>query len=224
MGRDHQPKDRQLARKVHKEASRASYARILIVTEGSKTEPLYLKEICETYRLHSANVAVQPSQLGTAPLQVVKYAKHLFEKGDLYKGIRHKSFDQVYAVFDRDDHDSYFAALNLARSLDGKLRNDSNELILFKAIASVPSFELWLLLHYEDIQAPLHRDEVVRRLELHTPGYKKGMIGAFTTTRVRLKTATQRAQALATKFNAHTAPEPYTAMAELVSLLTTLRG
>ena len=40
MGRDNQPKARQLARKVHKESRRASYARILIVTEGSKTEPL----------------------------------------------------------------------------------------------------------------------------------------------------------------------------------------
>lgn len=34
MGRDNQPKARQLARKDKKEARRASYARILIVTEG----------------------------------------------------------------------------------------------------------------------------------------------------------------------------------------------
>ncbi|MFZ5560732.1 MAG: hypothetical protein ACOY41_04260 [Pseudomonadota bacterium] len=51
MGRDNQPRDRQLARKVRKAASRASYARILIVTEGSKTEPLYLEEIRVAYRL-----------------------------------------------------------------------------------------------------------------------------------------------------------------------------
>lgn len=140
MGRDNQPKERQLRRKASKDAQRASYARILIVTEGSKTEPLYLEEIRAAHQLHSANVAVQPGQLGTAPIQVLRYAQRLFEEGDLHKGIRPKSFDQIYAVFDRDEHDSYFEALNLARSLDGKLRNDDRQAVSFKAIASIPSF------------------------------------------------------------------------------------
>ncbi|MFM2274891.1 MAG: hypothetical protein RL211_763 [Pseudomonadota bacterium] len=223
MGRDSQAKNRQLDRKVAKEARRASYARILIVTEDSKATPLYLEEICSEHRLHSANVQVQPGLRGTAPIQVVEYAKQLFEKGNLHKGIRPKNFDQVYAVFDRDDHDSYFNALKLAQSLDGKLHNDDRQAVSFKAIASIPSFELWLLLHYEDIQAPIHRDEVMERLKHHIPGYDKGAGGAFAITHSRLKTATQRAQALAVKFNACTAPEPYTALYELVTLLTTLR-
>jgi hypothetical protein len=224
MGSDNQPKARQLRRKATKEARRASYARILIVTEGSKTEPLYLEEIRAAHQLHSANVEVQSGQLGTAPIQVVRYARHLFEEGDLYKGVRPKSFDHVYTVFDRDDHDSYFNALNLVQSLDGKLRNDDRSPVTFKAIASVPSFELWLLLHYEDIQAPIHRDEVMGRLKQHIPGYGKGAGGAFATTRNRLETATQRANALAAKFNAYTDPEPFTALHELVTLLTTLRA
>lgn len=223
MGRDHQPKVRQLARREQKDARRAGYARILIVSEGSKTEPLYFEEIRAAYQLHSANVVVQPSQLGTAPIQVVKYGRQLVELGDIHKGIRPRSFDQVYAVFDRDEHDSYFDALNLAESLDGKLKNDGNQAISFQAIASVPSFELWLLLHYEDIQAPMHRDVVVQRLKQHIPGYQKGAVGIFATTRNRLDVATQRALALANRFNAHTDPEPYTAVAELVTQLTTLR-
>lgn len=223
MGRDNQPKDRQLRRRAAKEGRRAGYARILIVTEGSKTEPLYLEEIRTAHQLHSANVEVQPGQLGTAPIQVVRYARKLFERGDLHKGIRPKSFDQVYAVFDRDDHDSYSDALNVAQSIDGKLRNDDKQPVSFKAIASIPSFELWLLLHYEDIQAPTHRDEVMMRLKQHIPGYENGAGGAFATTRDRLDIATQRAQALAAKFNAYTAPEPFTAFHELVTLLTTLR-
>jgi len=223
MGRDGQAKDRQLRRNAVKEARRASYARILIVTEGSKTEPLYLQEIRAEHQLHSANVEVQPGQLGTAPIQVVRYAQQLLEEGDLYKGIRPRSFDQVYAVFDRDEHDSYFNALSLAQSLDGKLRNDDRQPVSFKAIASVPSFELWLLLHYEDIQAPMGRDEVMRRLKLHIIGYDKGAGGVFAVTRDKLEVATQRAQALAAKFNAYSDPEPFTALHELVTLLTRLR-
>jgi hypothetical protein len=223
MGRDNQPKSRQLARKAHKEARRAEYPRVLIVTEGSKTEPLYFEEIRVVHRLHSANVQVQPSQLGTAPIQVVSYARQLFEDGDLHKGIRPRSFDQVYAVFDRDDHGSYTDALNLAASLDGKLKNDDKLAVTFKAIASVPSFELWLLLHYDDIQAPIHRDEVIRCLNLYIPGYEKGAGNVFAVTRERLETATQRARALAARFNAQTDPEPYTAIVDLVTRLTTLR-
>lgn len=213
-----------MRRKTAKEARRASHARILIVTEGSKTEPLYLEDIRAAHHLHSANVAVQPSQLGTAPIQVVRYAQQLFEEGDLRKGIRPKSFDQIYAVFDRDEHESYFNALNLAKSLDGKLRNDEQRLVSFKAIASIPNFELWLLLHYEDIQASIHRDEVMARLKQHIPGYEKGKDGMFATTREQLETATQRAQALAEKFNAYTDPEPFSGLHELVTLLTTLRA
>lgn len=87
MGRDNQPKERQLRRNAAKEANRASYPRILIVTEGSKTEPLYLEEIRSACQLHSANVEVQPGQLGTAPVQVVQYAQQLLADGNLHKGI-----------------------------------------------------------------------------------------------------------------------------------------
>ncbi|MGP5892620.1 hypothetical protein ACTXY8_17435, partial [Pseudomonas aeruginosa] len=53
--------------------------------------------------------------------------------------------------------------------------------------------------------------------------YEKGAGGAFATSRERLEVATQRAQALAAQFNAYTEPEPFTALHELVALLTTLR-
>lgn len=224
MGRDNSPKERQRQQLERKQARRAGYDRILIVSEGSKTEPLYFSEIRTVYRLHTANVEVRPSELGTAPIQVVQYAHDLFVDGDKHKNIQPRAFEQVYAVFDRDDHDSYFDALQLAESLDGKLRNDAKQTVTFKAIASVPSFELWLLLHFEDIKAPLHRDEVMRRLKQHILGYEKGTGRAFALTRERMETAMQRAERLAARFTAYSAPEPYTAIVELVKLLITLHA
>ena len=144
--------------------------------------------------------------------------------GDLHKGIRPKSFDQIYAVFDRDDHDSYFDALTKAKSFDGKLRNDDKHPVRFRAIASIPCFELWLLLHYEDIQAPIHRDKVIERLKQHIPKYEKGSGNVFAITNDKLEIATRRAHALSGKFNAHNGSEPFTGMHELVTLLTTLRA
>lgn len=224
MGRDDQPKERQQRELARKQGRRAGYDRILIVSEGSKTEPNYFNEIRTALHLHTANVAVQPSGLGTDPLSVVRYAQALFEKGDLRKGIQPRAFEKLYAVFDRDDHRSYFDALQLADSLDRKLMNDARQPVRFRPIVSVPCFELWLLLHYEDIQAPLHRDEVMQRLKRHIRNYDKGAGGAFANTRGRLNTATQRAQGLTARYNAYSDTGPFTAIGELVTLLTTLRG
>ncbi|MBP8171127.1 MAG: hypothetical protein A3E79_04095 [Burkholderiales bacterium RIFCSPHIGHO2_12_FULL_61_11] len=222
MARDNSPKVRQQKELARKHGRRASHDRILIVSEGRKTEPLYFTEIRAFYRLHTASVEVRHCELGTAPIQVVRYAHQLFLNGDKHKRIQAKAFEQVYAVFDRDDHDSYLEALELAASLDGKLRNDAKQPVTFKAIASVPSFELWLLLHFENIQAPLHRDDVMRRLRQHIPGYEKGAGHAFSTTREHLLVALQRAEQLAEQFNAYTDPEPYTAIAGLVKVLISL--
>jgi hypothetical protein len=197
MARDNSPKIRQQAQLIRKLNKRASYDRISIVSEGSKTEPLYFKEIRAAYRLNTANVEVQPSALGTEPLQVVQYARDLFEKGDSHRRITKRAFEQVYAVFDRDDHKTYYQALDLARSLDGKLRSDEKQPVVFRAVTSIPSFELWLLLHFEDIQHWLHRDDVMRRLKKHISDYEKGSDDCFKKTRNTLDVARERARRLA---------------------------
>jgi len=224
VGKDNQPKARQAVKLARKKASRASYDRILIVSEGSKTEPLYFNEIRSSYRLHSANVQVWPSAYGTQPLQVVEYAENLFQNGDAVKGVRALEFEQVYAVFDRDDHTTYHAALGKAASLNGKLINDLEEPVRFEAIASVPCFELWLLLHYEEILAPMHRDTVYERLRHYLPEYEKGQGGHFEATHANLKDATRRAAQIAGLANAHDGVAPYTDVHSLVALLTGLKN
>jgi len=93
MSRENSPKERQRQQLERKLGRRASYDRILIVSEGSKTEPNYFNEIRQAYRLHTANVEVRPSQIGTAPVQVVQYAKELFESGDRHKSIQQRAFE-----------------------------------------------------------------------------------------------------------------------------------
>lgn len=223
MGQDNSPKERQRRQLERKLGRRAGYDRILIVSEGSKTEPSYFKEIRAEYRLHSANVEVQPSVLGTEPLQVVDYARELFENGDRHKGVRPRAFEQVYAVFDRDDHRTFHNALARARALDGTLRNDLKQLVKFAAIPSRPSFEFWLLLHFEDVRGLIHRDEAMRRLKRHLPGYNKGYGQAFAETKSTLQAAMDRARILARRGDPADDTEPYTAVVDLVELLANLK-
>jgi hypothetical protein len=224
MARNNSPKIRQRAHLARKQNQRASYDRVLIVSEGSKTEPLYFKEIKNTYRLRTANVEVHPCALGTEPIQVVRYAEQLFEKGAPHKRVRAKGFEKVFAVFDRDDHRSYFDALKIAESLDRKLRNDANQHVSFRAIASVPCFELWLLLHFEDVHHLLHRDEILRRLKQHMPSYSKGAGQSFAATKQCLNLAAQRAKNLNTLSSAFDDTMPSTAIVDLVTLLVELEN
>jgi RloB-like protein len=225
VGKDGQPKHRQAARELRRRAAQRQPAEsLLIVCEGAKTEPLYLGEIRQELRLPSANVQVQPAAYGTEPLRIVEYAEHLFTQGHRALGIRARSFDRVVAVFDRDEHHTYHAALQRVAALNGRLENDENVRVPFEAVVSVPCFELWLLLHFEDVFAPLHRDEAVGRLRTHLADYAKGQGAHWTATCGRVENAMQRAAALTGA--GHTAADgsqPYTNMHELVYRLLHLK-
>lgn len=75
-----------------------------------------------------------PSDYGTSPLNVVKYAIDLFNET--------RTFDHVYVVFDRDDHLSYHNALAKAEAADKKLKSVEGKAVPFTAILSVPNLEL----------------------------------------------------------------------------------
>ena len=224
MAQDNSARARQAAQLARKKGRRASYDRILIVTEGSKTEPLYFDEIRQHFKLHTANVQVQHGVWGTQPIQVVEYAEQLFLRGEAGKRIAGRAFEQVYAVFDRDDHPTYHDALAKAAALNGKLKNDLGVAIRFEAIPSVPCFELWLLLHYEDVLAPIHRADVYRRLDRYMPGYAKGQTGQFAATHAELGAAIQRAAQLGQRHAAQDGQQPFTDVHRLVSLLTGLKS
>lgn len=224
MGKDHQPKHRQAARDIQRRAAvRKPYERLLIVCEGEKTEPQYLREIQRCFRLATAHVQVLHSPFGTEPQQVLDYALVLFKEGDSVRGVAPREFDRVVVVFDRDEHRTYHEALAKAAGQNGRLKNDSGIAVPLDVVASVPCFELWLLLHFENVQAPLHRVEALERLRVHLPGYEKGCGGHWAATQARCAEATQRAQRLAEVNTAHGDTQPYTAMHELVRRLVNLK-
>jgi hypothetical protein len=93
----------------------------------------------------------------------------------------------------------------------------------FLAIASVPCFEVWLLMHFEDVHAPIHRDEVYARLKRHIADYDKGQGGHWRTTKEHFEVAAHRADARAAATGPYDGHETYTAMHELVSRLMHLK-
>lgn len=199
---------RDLRRKPPK---RRAYPRVLIVCEGTKTEVNYFEEIRQKARIPSVHLQVISSSLGTDPQRVVEGAEKEFKKS--------KAFEKVYSVFDRDEHLSYANAIAMAEARNGKLKNDEKAPVSFEAIVSVPCFELWLLLHFVEVMAPIHRHDALVRLRQYLPEYEKADKDTYSATMANLAVATERATLLKRSFNRLPGEEPYTDVHELVAFL-----
>ena len=162
---------------------RDSYDRVLIVAEGAKTEPHYLEDLVNYYRLNTANIEVVGT--GADPQTVVRRALAIRDK-EQGQGER---YDQVYCVFDRDQHARFSAAS--IQATDHGLR----------LARSWPCFEYWLLLHYEFSRQPFVNSggrspcgNCIRVLSQHVTGYDKATRGIFRRLVGRLERAKERAR------------------------------
>lgn len=125
-----------------RKATRSVPDRVLIVTEGSKTEPTYFRKLIQELGLTTARVQIVGDG-GSAPKSVVEEAE---------KRLNHDAdFEQIYCIFDRDRHTSYDIALQAVRTL-AESRNFKTKTVC--AITSVPCFELWYLLHVSESRKP----------------------------------------------------------------------
>ncbi len=198
--------------------SREPYDRVLVVCEGSKTEPNYIRELKNDLRINSANLTIIGDG-GSAPETVVQSAIDEFGKD--------ADFDSVFCVFDKDEHTGYNAAVERIQSK--RLKRSSSGNANFHAITSVPCFEYWLLLHFVDTDAPFERtgsssaaDNVVRELLRHVPGYTKGSNQTYGCTCDYIDTAIARSQRVLAQVEARGGDNPSTRVHELVTYLKDL--
>jgi hypothetical protein len=189
---------------------------VLIVCEGEKTEPEYLKGLQKFHRLSNANITIVPGD-GNDPVSIVRHALDAYRRAD-------GDFNRVYCVFDRDGHANYQEALDLvANSPLGRKGK------LF-AITSVPCFEIWVLLHFAYTTAPFVTaggrsacDNVISAIRGHVPEYQKALAGTFEQLQPRLDTALTHANRLAQHNRDTDSPNPATKVHELVSYLRELK-
>jgi len=131
---------------------------VLIVCEGEKTEPRYFEGLRDEWRLRSSDVEIVGKDCGAAPISVVDYAIRVREERK-----QQRPYDQVWCVFDCDQHESLKRAVNKA---------DDNGL---HVALSVPCFEFWFLLHFRYTTRPFANcTEVVGKLRKHLKHYDKG--------------------------------------------------
>jgi hypothetical protein len=133
--------------------------RFLIVCEGTVTEPAYFRAVERLVR----KVILEIAGAGV-PKTVVQRAVADKKKAEREAESRENDFlryDQVWCVFDVDDHPLLPEAKQQAQVHEIGIAQSN------------PCFELWLLLHFEDQTAHIKRSDLRKRCETHMHGYKK---------------------------------------------------
>lgn len=129
--------NRQVGQSTRNARNRYSGDTVLIVCEGTDTEPNYLNELKDYLRLNQASIDIVPSS-GSAPISVLKHAKEAIAKAH-QKG---NPYSKVYCVIDKDQHLSYPSAMQAIR----EYRNPYGTALC--VVVSVPCFEYWILMHF----------------------------------------------------------------------------
>ena len=215
----HRRKARAGAALQRQKHERARNKRYLIVCEGAKTEPHYLRELLDDLGIRPQVVRIPPND-GASPDRVVAHAAMLYEE-DAAAG---DAFDTVYCVFDRDKHTTFNEAVQRTKDL-------SREGKPFVAITSTPCFEVWLLLHFGYTDQPFHAagkksvgDQVVAQLK-RKPGmgqYGKGQQGIYVQLKDKLDSALNNADRLRQHGKDTGSINPATDVDQLVLTLQTL--
>jgi hypothetical protein len=164
--RDNQPKHRQMRKEQHKlarqKASRDGLPAVLIVCEGRETEPNYIDGLRHHLRINNAAVRVIPGDSVTDSVGLVRKAQKLFKADG--------NFDLVYVVCDGESAQLLKANL-LAKKV---LHNAARMATRVQVIASWPSIEYWLLLHFEySARSFQSAAEVITALRRHLTDYQK---------------------------------------------------
>jgi hypothetical protein len=165
-------------------AFRSPKIKINVVCEGKLTEPEYLRKLA---RHCGALITIElvVEEAAGVPMSVVDKAIQILRQRRREKIDSLSKHDQIWAVFDKDQHPRVDEAINKAETA-GIMVGYSN-----------PCFELWLVLHYQDWNRPVHRHEIQAELGKLMPTYnpKKSKTVDFDA----IKDAVQEAEARAEK-------------------------
>ena len=137
-------------------AKREPLRRFTIFCEGENTEPVYFRALERKYR-RQALIGLEIVPVGV-PMTIARQASARMKK----RG--RNSFDekdQVWAVFDRDEHPNHEAAIRMC---------EENRVGVAR---SNPCFEVWLILHEGDFDRPYDRHAVQAHLASLRPEYDR---------------------------------------------------
>jgi hypothetical protein len=139
--------------------TRQPKARFVLLCEGENTEPEYFLALRAA--LKGALIEIVPLRAAGVPKTIAEKAVELRRKQRRMRQDSFEANDEIWAVFDRDQHPHFEAAVAMCR--------DNN----VNVARSNPCFEVWLILHEEDFHRPDDRHEAQRYYSSLRPEYDR---------------------------------------------------
>lgn len=154
----------------------------LIAVEGSLTEPGYF----DMFDCQAIKVACLCAKGKSSPPEVLKRMKGRIDRESMRAG------DEAWLVVDKDRWTD-----EQLSELHGWVGAQTKEIVKRGLAVSNPKFELWLLLHFQDVDSGCSARSCTNELAQHLPGYDK-RISTEAFTEERIGEAVRRAKALDT--------------------------
>lgn len=137
--------------------------RILVVTEGTRTEPQYVEGLNSYLRNAGATAVVKSVAVGKDPLKVVQKCIELRDKAET----NDKDYDDCVCLVDVDQHDALSDAIELA--------TQQSILVLVTNL----KFEVWLRWHVEVKRSALSTSQLDTLVEDLGLLKKKSLVSSF---------------------------------------------
>lgn len=138
----------------------------LIVCEGERTEPLYFEAIKRRMK-SGAGSKIEIVGAGTHTQELIACARNAIQKRRI-QGM--PPYYYVWILFDKDeftDEDFDETDRLIAKEND---RAQPNEHPFWRSGWSNEAFELWYLLHFQDVSVPMPREQIFELLGKHLGG------------------------------------------------------
>jgi len=140
-----------------RERTRSIRVYFLIICEGEKTEPLYFQKLKAELPKGALEVTdIDIVGTGRNTLSLIEEAQRVRAKKEK---LNHKVFDQVWAVFDKDDFPNY--------QFNTAIEKAENAKEPIQCAWSNEAFELWYLLHFEYLQSGVGRATYLKKVQEH---------------------------------------------------------
>lgn len=140
---------------------------VIIFCEG-KTEKMYFSLFKSSLKKDSKynNLIIKIANASGNAKRVLDYANCFFKEDEARN--KYKNFDR-YLVFDCDAPPNIREVIEISKK-------SSNE---YKLLISNPNFELWLLMHYENVNKKLTKSQINKKLKerMNVKKYLKGSTG-----------------------------------------------
>jgi len=195
------------------ESELSVFPNILIVCEDTKSSKYYIEDYIQHIRLPSVKVKVVAGD-GSAPRNVVNTIERYISEEE-----QDNPYEYIFLVIDRDHHATFDEAVDKFNTLINNHKDKK-----FFSILSYPSFETWILYHFEYSRAVMEYSlDVIKKIKAAGLDYEKSSNDIFEATFLLIDKAITNSKRSIADSDIVGEPNPSTLFHKLIDVLANVK-